>query len=69
MSLLLVALVTLSASVAQDLRWTNTVKVRRQSEPDPDMGKIVSDLRGMTYGGEIKLTEQDGTSGLLRQSE
>ena len=72
MSLLLVALMTLSASVAQDLRWTNTVKVRRQSEPDPDMGQIVSDLMGMTYGGDIKYSESEGiwlptTQGVMQQ--
>ena len=72
MSLLLVALVTLSASVAQDLRWTNTVKVRRQSEPDPDMEEVVRALRGMTYVGEINLSAQDEiwlptTQGVMQQ--
>ena len=59
MSLLLVALVTLSASMAQDLRWTNKVKVRRQAEADPDMEEIASTLSEMTYAGEIKPVAQD----------
>ena len=74
MSLLLVALVTLSASVAQDLRWTNTgkVKVRRQSETDPDMAEVVRALRGMTYVGEINPSAQDEiwlptTQGVMQQ--
>ena len=75
MPLLLVAtLVTLSASVAQDFRWTDkvTVKVRRQTETDPDMAEVARTLSEMTYAGEIQTTAQDGiwlttTQGTLQQ--
>ena len=48
--LLLVALMTFSAIMAQDLRWTNKgqVRVRRQIEPDPDMADIARTLGEMT---------------------
>ena len=54
--LLVITLVTLmlSASVAQDFRWKDKVRVRRETEPDPDMEVIARDLRGMTYNGEIQ---------------
>ena len=74
MSLLLVALVALSASVAQDLRWTNKgkVKVRRQTETDPDMAEVARTLSEMTYAGEIQTSAQDGiwlptTQGVMQQ--
>ena len=74
MSLLLVALVTLSASVAQDLRWTNKVKVkvRRQTETDLDMAEVARTLSEMTYAGEIQTSAQDGiwlptTQGVMQQ--
>ena len=74
MSLLLVALVALSASVAQDLRWTNKgkVKVRRQTETDLDMAEVVRTLREMTYVGEINPSAQDEiwlptTQGVMQQ--
>ena len=74
MSLLLVALVTLSASVAQDLRWTNKgkVKVRRQTETDPDMAEVARTLSEMAYAGEIQQSAQDGiwlptTQGVMQQ--
>ena len=74
MSLLLVALVTLSASVAQDLRWTNKgkVKVRRQTETDPDMAEVARTLSEMAYAGEIQTSAQDGiwlptTQGVMQQ--
>ena len=74
MSLLLVALVTLSASVAQDLRWTDKgkVKVRRQTETDPDMAEVARTLSEMTYAGEIQTSAQDGiwlptTQGVMQQ--
>ena len=43
------------ASVAQDFRWTDKVRVKRETdlEPDPVMGVIVSELKGLTYSGEI----------------
>ena len=67
MLLLLVALVTLSASAAQDLRWTDTgqgkVRVRKQaeseSESDPEMAEIALNLSGMTYRGEIQTLKLD----------
>jgi hypothetical protein len=74
MSLLLVALVTFGASVAQDLRWTNKVKVkvRRQTETDPDMAEVARTLSEMTYTGEIQTSAQDGvwlptTQGVMQQ--
>ena len=70
--LLVVTLVTLSASVAQDFRWTDKVKVRRQTEADPDMEEIARTLREMTYTGEIQPATPDGiwlttTQGTLQQ--
>jgi hypothetical protein len=53
--LLVITLVT-CASVAQDFRWTDKVRVKRETgetEPDPDMEVIASDLKGLTYIGEI----------------
>ena len=76
MSLLLVAVVAwaLSASVAQDLRWTNRteVKVRRSTDTDPDMAEVIRALSGLTYTGEIQTSAQDGvwlptTQGVMQQ--
>ena len=53
---MLVALMTLSASVAQDFRWTDKgqVKVRRQTAEDPDLAEVAQTLSGMTYNGVIQ---------------
>ena len=63
MSLMLVAaLMTLSASVAQDFRWTDKgqVKVRRQTAEDPDLAEVAQTLSGMTYNGVIQQLARDG---------
>ena len=74
MSLMLVALMTLSASVAQDFRWTDKgqVKVRRQTAEDPDLAEVAQTLSGMTYNGVIQQLALDGiwlptTQGVMQQ--
>ena len=44
------------ACVAQDFRWTDKVRVKRETDPDPDpvMGVIASELKELTYAGEVK---------------
>ena len=64
MLLLLVALAMLSASAAQDLRWTDTgqrkVRVRKQteSENDPDMADLAKNISEWMYQGEIQESEK-----------
>ena len=74
MSLMLVALMTLSASVAQDFRWTDKgqVKVRRQTAEDPDLAEVAQTLSGMTFNGVIQQSALDGiwlptTQGVMQQ--
>ena len=44
------------ASVAQDFRWTDKVRVKREIDPDPDpvMGVIASELKELIYAGVVK---------------
>ena len=64
MLLLLAALAMLSASAAQDLRWTDTgqrkVRVRKQteSENDPDMADLAKNISEWMYQGEIQESEK-----------
>ena len=74
MSFMLVALMTFSASVAQDFRWTDKgqVKVRRETEPDPDLEEVARTLSEMTYTGAISQVAIDGkwlptTQGVMQQ--
>ena len=62
MSFMLVALMTFSASVAQDFRWTDKgqVKVRRETESDPDLEEVARTLSEMTYTGAISQLAIDG---------
>ena len=74
MSFMLVALMTFSASVAQDFRWTDKgqVKVRRETESDPDLEEVARTLSEMTYTGAISQVAIDGkwlptTQGVMQQ--